>query len=123
MYFGVFDARDSTLVPLQLILLILASVETIEGLMNIISPGDSLHPHVYAHLGSYTLAYTSALFVIACRPARARGMLILVTVAAIGFFSRQFWTLLVVVQNWQVRFNTSRSSLRPLSFGLLPRGL
>ncbi len=85
IYFGVFDARDSSLIPLQLVLFALACVETVEGVLNIVDPGDSIHPHVYAQLGSYTLAYASALFAIAFRPARARGLLILVTIAAIGF--------------------------------------
>lgn len=85
VYFGVFDARDPSLVPLQLILFVLASIEAVQGVLNIVHPGESSNPHIYAHLGAYSLAYVSALYVIACRPARARGLLILVTVAACGF--------------------------------------
>ncbi len=85
VYSGVFDARDPSLVPLQLILFILACIETVQGILNVFHPGDTIHPHIYAHLGTYSLAYASALFVIACRPARARGLLILVSVAAIAF--------------------------------------
>lgn len=83
--FGVFDARDSSLIPLQLLLFVLAAYEAIQGLSFILFPRDAASPHAYAHLGTYMLAYSSALFIIAFRPARARGLLILVTVAALGF--------------------------------------
>ena len=53
--FGIFDARDESLVPLQILLLI--------------------------------LAYASALFVIAFRPARARGLLVIIVVAMLGFIA------------------------------------
>ena len=85
--FGIFDARDESLVPLQILLLILACIESFQGIYNIINPGKSATPHVYAHLGAYTLAYASALFVIAFRPARARGLLVIIVVAMLGFIA------------------------------------
>lgn len=94
VYFGIFDARDTSLVPLQIILFLLACLEAIKGLIYIIRPSETSIPHVYAHLGSYTLAYASALFVISFRPARARGLLILVSVAAIGFVATSIFDLI-----------------------------
>lgn len=85
VYLGIFDARDASLLPLQLILFLLACIEAGQGIAYIVHPNHSVAPHVYAHLGAYTLAYASVLFVISFRPARARGLLVIVTVAAIGF--------------------------------------
>ena len=85
--FGIFDARDESLVPLQILLLILACIESFQGIYNIINPGKSATPHVYAHLGAYTLASASALFVIDFSPARARRRLVIIVVAMLGFIA------------------------------------
>jgi hypothetical protein len=78
------DTRDSSVFVLQIILFCLALIEAIQALILILDPGES-DPHTYAHLGSYMLAYAAALFVISFRPARARGLLVLVTAATVGF--------------------------------------
>jgi hypothetical protein len=87
VYFGVFDARDSSLVPLQIVLFVFAIIEIIQATYFIVDEKQLSQQHVYAHLGSYMLAYASALIIIAFRPARARGLLLLVSVATIGFIS------------------------------------
>jgi hypothetical protein len=86
-FFRFVDLRDSSLVPLQIILFILAIIETVQAIAYIIEDHPGAQPHIYSHLGSYMLAYASALFVIAARPARARGLLIITSVAAFGFFA------------------------------------
>jgi len=85
LLFGVIDIRDRSIVPLQVLLFVFALLEVWQGVSNIIWPGDNGDSHTYSHLGSYSLAYASVLLVIACRPARARAFLILVSVAALGF--------------------------------------
>lgn len=87
VYFGIIDARDSSLVPLQIVLFIFAIIEIIQAIYFIVDEKHISQQHVYAHLGSYMLAYASALIIIAFRPARARGLLLLVSVATIGFIS------------------------------------
>ena len=87
IYFGLIDARDSSLIPLQLVLFVFALVETVQAIIYILNEDGEANVHIYSHLGSYMLAYASALFVISFRPARARGLLVIVSVAAVGFIS------------------------------------
>lgn len=87
VYFGFFDARDSSLLPFQIILFIFACIESVQAIFYIADEKSQFEQHIYAHLGSYMLAYSSALFIIALRPARAKGLLLLVTVVTIGFVS------------------------------------
>jgi hypothetical protein len=85
VYFGFFDARDSSLLPFQIILFIFALIETVQAIFYIFDESSNIEQHIYAHLGSYMLAYAAALFAIAIRPARAKGLFILILVATIGF--------------------------------------
>lgn len=85
VYFGFFDARDSSLLPFQITLFIFALIETIQAVFYIFDEKPYIEQHIYAHLGSYMLAYAAALFTIAIRPARAKGLFILILVATIGF--------------------------------------
>ncbi len=84
-FFGLFDARDKSLIPLQLIAILLAIIEAAQGVNNILNPESKEFAHTFAHLGSYSLAYAGALFVVGFKPARARGLLILFVIATIGF--------------------------------------
>ena len=85
IYLRFIDARDTSLFPLQVLLFIFALIEAIQAVLYIVDENSMSDQHIYAHLGSYMLAYASALFIISFRPARARGLLIMVTVAAFGF--------------------------------------
>jgi hypothetical protein len=86
-FFGLFDAREKSLIPLQLIAIALAIIESIQGIINIVNPESDEFAHTFAHLGSYSLAYAAALFVVGFKPARARGLLILFVVATLGFLA------------------------------------
>lgn len=87
VYFGFIDARDSNLVPFQIILFVFALIESVQAVFYIVNEQPEIQQHIYAHLGSYMLAYSSALFIIALRPARAKGLLLMVSVVTIGFVS------------------------------------
>ncbi len=85
--FGLFDARDKSLLPLQFVAIALALIESAQAIENILNPGSKEFAHTFAHLGSYALAYAAALFVVGFKPARARGLLILFIVATLGFLA------------------------------------
>ena len=84
-WLGFIDVRDKTLFPLQIVLFILALIEAYQAITNIFETPPADDPHIYSHLGSYMLAYAAGLMAISFRPARARGLLVLVSAAALGF--------------------------------------
>lgn len=85
-FLGIIDIRDQSLLPIQIILLLLALWEICQAISHIIWPQQTTDPHIYSHLGTYSLAYASVLVIIAIRPARARAFLVLISIAALGFF-------------------------------------
>jgi len=85
VYFKFFDARDSSLLPFQITLFIFAIIETVQAVFYIFDEKPYVEQHIYAHLGSYMLAYAGALFTIAIRPARAKGLFGLILIATFGF--------------------------------------
>ncbi|MFN8015847.1 MAG: hypothetical protein U0R17_04480 [Acidimicrobiia bacterium] len=87
IFWGLMDIRERSVIGLQVIVILLAIVEATQAVLNILHPGKNVSSHTYAHLGSYSLAYSAALFVVGMRPARARGLLIIFTVATVGFIS------------------------------------
>ena len=87
IFFGLFDVRDRSLLPLQFIALAIAIYEAFWGFKYIFAPDSEEYSHTFAHLGSYTLAYSTALFVVAFKPARSKGLLILFVAATIGFLT------------------------------------
>ena len=109
--FGIFDARDESLVPLQILLLILACIESFQGIYNIINPGKSATPHVYAHLGAYTLASASALFVIDFSPARARRRLVIIVVAMLGFIALSILDVLACKKKKTKKINLNKHNM------------
>jgi len=92
-FFGLFDAREKSLIPLQIIAIVLAIIEAVQGIVNIVSARSPEVAHAYAHLGSYSLAYAAALFVVGFKPARARGLLVLFVVATLGFISTSIFDI------------------------------